>query len=401
MQTQVLPYLRELQKGGVEVSILTFEPNPRERWTPESIAEQKEKLAAEGIEWNHLTYHKRPSAPATVFDIINGAFFLRRKLRREKIDILHARVHVPAVMAALARKFLSQQKKPKLLFDIRGFFPEEYVDAGVWPADGLIFRAVKRIERWLMREADGFVVLTERAREILFDENNQEQTENLKPVEVIPCCVDLKRFESAGVESRTRIRKELRLAERFVCAYIGAFGGWYLTKETADFLGALKTERADAYALILTQSEPSAIRELLLERGYGASDYLIAKVAPELIPEYLSAADVAVSFIKPCYSKQASSPTKNAEYLACGLPIIANDGVGDTTEQIENDSIGVIIRDFSDDAYMRAIDQIFELLDGRDELGARCRESARQRFDLETVGGLRYRRLYKTLLERK
>src|SRR5687768_7432269 len=36
-------------------------------------------------------------------------------------------------------------------------------------------------------------------------------------------------------------------------------------------------------------------------------------------PSYLSAADAGLSFIKSCFSKIASSPTKNAEYLACGL----------------------------------------------------------------------------------
>ena len=36
VQTQVLPYLCELAGGGVEMSLLTFEPEATRRWTPAS-----------------------------------------------------------------------------------------------------------------------------------------------------------------------------------------------------------------------------------------------------------------------------------------------------------------------------------------------------------------------------
>ncbi|MCV4656205.1 hypothetical protein OFM13_33230, partial [Escherichia coli] len=64
VQTQVLPYLREIKKGGFEVSLLNFEP----RRTPADRAEFgqiRNRLAAEGIRWHWLGYHKRPSALAT------------------------------------------------------------------------------------------------------------------------------------------------------------------------------------------------------------------------------------------------------------------------------------------------------------------------------------------------
>ncbi len=111
-------------------------------------------------------------------------------------------------MGAIARKVSSH--KPKLLFDIRGFFPEEYTDAGIWPENGLLYRSAKRIEKWLMKEADGFVVLTEKAREILFPESSENGKDKLgRPVEVIPCCVDFERFADANEDSRKAIRSEL------------------------------------------------------------------------------------------------------------------------------------------------------------------------------------------------
>ena len=202
VQTQVIPYLRELRKGSVNadadgqmrVSLLTFEP--AESIETGGFEEIRARLADEEIDWHWLKYHKRPSVPATALDIVAGARFVRNLLRREKFDVLHARVHIPMLMAALARKYSAD--KPKLLFDIRGFFPEEYTDAGIWPEGGWLYRSAKRVEAWLMNEADGFVVLTEKAREILFPESkNGGFDDDGRPVEVIPCCVDISRFENA------------------------------------------------------------------------------------------------------------------------------------------------------------------------------------------------------------
>ena len=38
VQTQVIPYLLEIAKDRIEISLLTFEPDFREKWTPEQKA---------------------------------------------------------------------------------------------------------------------------------------------------------------------------------------------------------------------------------------------------------------------------------------------------------------------------------------------------------------------------
>jgi glycosyltransferase involved in cell wall biosynthesis len=394
VQTQVIPYLRELVKGGHEMSLVTFEPSKFDEIGSEE-GKIKTDLAKQGIDWHSLKYHKRFSVLATAWDIVQGTRFIRRLIADRKLDILHGRVHVPTLMAALARKF--SKHKPKLLFDIRGFFPEEYTDAGIWTENGWIYRGAKRVERWLLEQADGFVVLTERARQILFSESfDTGYDKDGRPVEVIPCCVDLRRFNSVNDTTRSQVRERLGINQRYVIAYVGALGGWYMTKETADFFGSLKTKRPDAFALILTQSKREMIEPLLQKRGFTDRDYLITRVPPRHIPEYLSAADASVSFIKNCYSKQASSPTKNAEYLACGLPIIANAGIGDTDMQITGNRIGALVNAFSDQDFADAITAIESLGNVSDD----CRKTASELFDLERVGGQRYRRIYERLTQR-
>lgn len=385
VQTQVIPYLQEIAKARIKVSLLTFEPEFEASWTAEQVALAKEELAEKNIEWNSLAYHKRPSALATAYDIFSGTRFIRRKINDENIDILHGRVHVATLMGVLARKF--SRRQPKLIFDIRGFFPEEYTDAGVWPEDGWLYRAAKRVERWLLHEADGFVVLTEKARNILFVAEN-------RPVEVIPCCVDFaKRFSSANEMLRDDIVAKLGVKDRFVIAHVGALGGLYLTEEIIDFFDAVRLVEPSAFALFLTQSEPKNLISLLQKKGVAENDYFVGQVDPSDIPQYLSIANAGMSFVKATYATQSRSPTKIPEYLAAGLPIIANAGVGDVDELIKEEGVGVLIDSFDRETYLIAIKKLKELGD----ISNKCRVVAKKHFDLETVGGVRYRRLYEKL----
>jgi glycosyltransferase involved in cell wall biosynthesis len=396
VQTQVIPYLREIMKDGIEVTLLTFEPEFHKRWTAADIEAERSQMAQKGIKWHALAYHKNPSAVATAYDILIGALYVRQLIAREKFDVLHCRVHVPAMIGALARKL--SRRKPKMLFDIRGLFPEEYTDAGIWPENGWLFKTAKRLDRWLMKESDGFVVLTEKARQLLFAESEATGFDWAgRPVAMIPCCADFGRFSGDGENLRAETRQRLGVGDRTVAAYVGSFGGWYLSEELFDFLRIARENDPDIFVLILTQRDKDVVISRLKESGYEDSDFLVKSVKPAEIPEYIRAADFALSFIKRCYSKLGASPTKIAEYLACGVPIIANRGVGDIDELIEGDGVGALLDGFDRACYIRALSEIDRIRGDRSH-AIRCMESASRRFDLFEVGGPRYRDLYKKLL---
>jgi glycosyltransferase involved in cell wall biosynthesis len=393
VQTQVIPYLLELKKDGTGVILLTFEPKLTAGPAADAI---RAELAEKGIDWRWLRYHKRPSAVATAWDIFQGALFVRRIIIRERPDILHGRVHVPTLMGALARKFTKH--KPKVLFDIRGFFPEEYTDAGVWPEGGWLYRAAKRVERWLLKEADGFVVLTEKARDILFPGSERDGVDLLgRPVEVIPCCIGSSRSEFSHADARGEIRDRLGIGERTVITHVGALGGLYLTKEIVELLAASKADDASTFGLILTQVDPGPIIEMLSAHGFNEGDYFVGRVSPDDVPRFLTASDIALSLVKASYSTQSRSPTKIAEYLACGLPIIANRGVGDVDALINDNGVGVLLEEFSPEGYATALRNVRALGD----IGERCRSVAKREFDLETVGGKRYRNIYHRLADKR
>ena len=106
--------------------------------------------------------------------------------------------------------------------------------------------------------------------------------------------------------------------------------------------------------------------------------------------------NAGLAFIKPSLSKWASSPTKVAEYLAAGLPVITNRGIGDLDEIICAERVGVAVTEFSDDAYREGARQLAALLADK-TLRTRCVAVARRYFDLELIGWTRYRAVYEQL----
>ena len=65
------------------------------------------------------------------------------------------------------------------------------------------------------------------------------------------------------------------------------------------------------------------------------------------IPALINQMSVGIFFIRPTFSKKASCPTKLAEFLSCGVPIITGPGVGDVVEIIQKENVGIILKSFT------------------------------------------------------
>jgi len=89
--TQVLPYLRQLMRDDIQVTLLTFEPEFRRSWASKTAAEWRERLEGEGIRWLSRPYHGPPSLPATAYNLLVGAWVAWHLVRRDLIDVLHDR----------------------------------------------------------------------------------------------------------------------------------------------------------------------------------------------------------------------------------------------------------------------------------------------------------------------
>lgn len=382
-QSQVIPYLEKLAKDDLDIALLTYEKK-----SSKDILEfnktLKKRLYISRIIWHHLRYHKRPSLPATVFDIIQGVVFIYILSLRQKFNIIHARQIVPATICLILRQIM----KFKWIFDMRGLVAEEYVGHGTWRENGLKFRLVKIMEKTCLINADFITVLTHRQKDYI-SALPFLRTRN-KVINVIPCCVDLDKFYFSA-EKRMDVIKDLGLDKKFILMYLGSLGTCYLLPEMLDYFLYLKKKINNSYFLFVTHSDEEVINRLAKKKGLTSEEFKTMSIPFEEVPRILSVADVGIYFINP-YKKFGSSPIKFGEYLACGIPVIINAGIGDSEEIVKKHKIGTIVYEFVPGDYERSLGELLELLRTRSALRQRCREVASQ-FSLN-FGSQRYKQIY-------
>jgi glycosyltransferase involved in cell wall biosynthesis len=272
----------------------------------------------------------------------------------------------------------------KFLFDMRGFWADERVDGGLWPSTGRMYRVAKGFERRFLLAADHVVSLTHAAvREIQRFDYLQGC---MPPVTVIPTCADLDRFKPMPYE---------RVGAGFVLGYVGSAGTWYLFDDVVACFAQLLRAQPDARFLIVNRGEHAYIRERL--GAAGVPDYAVelTTATHAEVPDFMSRMDAGIFFIKPVFSKQASAPTKLAEFLGCGKPCLGNVGVGDMADVLEGEQVGVALKAFDEASMAAALQQLLTLA-ADPATSARCVAAAQKHFSLD-VGVARYAKVYELL----
>lgn len=379
-QSQVLAYLKRLAVGE-RIHLISFEK--AHDW---ANVTERNRIASDisdaGIVWHPLRYHKRPSALATAWDIVCGIAMGLWLVLRHRLRIVHARSYVPSVMALALKRLTSV----KYLFDMRGFWADERVDGGLWPRSGRMYRVAKEFERRFLLAADHVVSLTQAAvREMARLPYLQGR---MPPVTVIPTCADLARFTPMH-----------RVSEDggFMLGYVGSVGTWYLFDEVGACFAQLLRMLPDARLLIVNRGEHAFIRERLTAAGVPDAAVELTSAIHAEVPRQMARMDAGIFFIKPAFSKQASAPTKLAEFLGCGIPCLGNAGVGDMTEVLEGEQVGVALTSFDEAALKHGLHQLLELV-ADPETRARCVSAAQRHFSLEE-GVARYRSIYESITQ--
>lgn len=349
-QSQVLPYLIGLSRAGYRITLLSAE-KPEESAQAELI-ERICKTA--GIRWVPVPYTRRPPVVSTVNDVR----MLRRTAARLHAETPFRMIHCRSYIPALVGQWASRKWKIPFLFDMRGFWADERVDGGLWPQTNILYRTIfryfKRKEKEFFTSAAHIVSLTHTGKE----EIESWKLEGLAPITVIPCCVDMELFDPAKVAaSRTMgIRKQLGIAEgQYVVGYVGSIGTWYLLDEMLAFFRRLLQHRPDSILLFVTGHPAAMILQEALAAGIPEGAVKVTRAARKEMPDYIATMDSGLFFIKQSYSKKASSPVKQGELMAMGLPVICNSGVGDSDRIITDYQSGTLVHHFNDEAYDLAI----------------------------------------------
>jgi glycosyltransferase involved in cell wall biosynthesis len=384
-QSQVLPYLVYLSEKGYRFTILSFEKAERLKNEGAVI---RDITAKAGIRWVPLHFTSRPPVLAKAWDrwrMKQVAFSLQRK---HGYSMAHCRSYVAAEVGLELKKAFGT----KLLFDMRGFWADEKIDNGQWNQQQWLYRRLykhyKGKEREFLLSADAIISLTEAARSYLLQQPGYQQL----PITVIPCCADLAHFDYRKVDASEV--KLLRTSLGFdvshkIMLYLGSVGGWYLTGEMFRFFKLLHAHQPLYRMLVLTKDNPEEVKKEATSQGIDPQCLTVTYVARKHLPLYLAASQCGIFFIRRTFSKMASSPTKHAELMGMGLPVICN-AIGDTGNIIKATGTGLLVDAFDAPTLAKAAAQVAQIEDLDKTL---IRSSAFKYFDLQE-GGARYAAIY-------
>lgn len=379
-ESQVIPYLKGLARLGMGITLISFEKRQRMKREGMACNSYRKSLYKEGIAWERLIYHKSPTVPSTLFDIACGIIKGWFLIKARGIKIVHARGYISAIIA-YALKILT---KAKFIFDMRGFWPEEKVDAGQWETKSFLYKSVKFIEKKMILFADELIVLTNKAKSVI--ESGHKQSKNIN---VIPCCVDLDVFSPHLSEGAHNYLPKGRMA----IGYVGSTGTFYNFEEAVIFFKSFKRVFPEAYFLILANGEKRGVFEVLNRLNVNPSDYAVSSVPNKEVPFLLSRCAFSLIFYKRALSGSGCCPIKFTESLACGVPVVISSGAGDCDRIVIDEGVGEILKEYSSQAYGEVIHNAAYLLSRKKDVAARCRMAAEKYFSLD-LGVRKYAGIY-------
>ena len=362
--SQIYKYLINLQ-GDYRINIISYEKKI-DYQNKKKINHFEQKLKISNLRWTRLKYHKYPMILSTVYDTIKGfivASFLIIKFKN--IKLIHIRGYLPGLIIFP----LLYLTKIKILFDMRGFWPDEKADRTNLSRNSLIYKFLKFVERILLQKSEKIICLTYESIDLLL---NKYHYLNKSKFLVIPTCVDTNEFKL--------LNKNKKNKNKIIFAYLGSVDTAYNINVILNFFKNILKFLPHSELRIFTK-QTDEFRNI--DDGYNfLSDNLIIKnVEHQNVSEELSKCDIGIFYLIDNFSIKASFPTKIGEFLSCGLPIICNNFNKDILGIISSNKLGYIY-DFDKLNYEKVSKEIIQLVDDSN-INFKCSNFAKTNISLK------------------
>jgi glycosyltransferase involved in cell wall biosynthesis len=351
--SQITPLISRLSREGLKLNLISFE-----KVSPESNL--IDQFNAIGVDWNPKPFKKNG---------LTGGIERLDSLRRE-IDstrLIHARSDLPAVSA------IASNQAP-VLWDIRSLWADQKIQIEANRLNRTLYPLYRSLESIAANRSDGMSTLTNSV--VPFLEQRHRRMPKLRIV--VPTAVDLEVF---------RLKPAMPLEVRGL--FSGTYNDYYDLDLSALFLQELRRHTS----IECHWARPLEAKKS--ELGVGESRVFLSKqrTMAEIIPHY--SFGVSICKLDSGPSLLAAMPTKIAEFLACGRPVVVNKGLGDMDEFLAEFNAGVIL----DGTNLNLKESAVKLLDLVADVNTpeRCRKLAEKYFNIE-VGVSSYLDMYSNIL---
>jgi glycosyltransferase involved in cell wall biosynthesis len=336
--SQIVPIVKGLSMLGWNVGVVSCEK------TRDTVA-LKKTLREFGIAWTPISFGRRGA--------IGGlGRLLRLTLALPDAHMYHCRSDVAAAACALRRK-------DKTLWDVRSLWVDQRLVMGNISENKFVIYFGRKLESIAAKNARAITTLTKAVYPVL-DSRYDIKSKSHK---VIPTCTDLTKF---NFSPQFPSRRKLLLS--------GVFNEYYDLSETRKFIAEF---RSHTDLLVTWCHGQEALRTAL-----NVGEQEIKILIQDEMPLEIANSSFGIAILKKSVgdSLKGVMPTKIAEFLATGRPVVFSSGIGDLDEILLPGRVGVVIKD----DLSLAVKQIIQLLDDPDT-PKRCREVAEAYFDISTA----------------
>lgn len=340
VRSQTMPLVAALRETGRPVDGVAF-TSPRRLLSPRVWTEHRTALRslgdAIGREPLALTHPPRDRGVPSLGDKL-----ATQLVRRGSGDgVLVCRQPRATLIALHARALLrSRGHDPRVVLDLRGLRDVEYLltlgkdEADLTPDEAARLQVYRAQEREAVAGADGVIVVSSPMQQAVGARYGVDPTRTA----VLP---NHAREVPQAEDWRGTARGELGVTGgQLLIAYCGTLAAWQMAEESALLVGALRAFREDARLLYLTPDADGARAILARTRLAGA---LVRSAAQEDVARMLAAADYGLLLRRDSPVNRVASPVKFGEYLACGVRPVLTPHIGDQSELLLREDLGVVV----------------------------------------------------------
>jgi glycosyltransferase involved in cell wall biosynthesis len=331
-----------------------------------------------------------PRKRGAVGSIGATALLLAEQLRRGRRLVVHARGDYAAYFASFAARL---DRGIRYVFDCRGDCPAEFLlearQTGLSERETQrVLRRIEQIGAGAAAHASHVLAVSTVMRDRLVARHGIDPAR----ISVVPCVADSEKFY-LDEDERRRVRRELGLENRFVVVFPGRFGHWHYTEETCRVVRGLMDADPSVYFLIVTPDLEAAAEHA--QRLLVPGRYKILSAAHAEVPGYLRASDLGILLRAPDPLNEVACPTKFAEYVMTGLPVLISAGIGDCSSFVAQEAGGAVLPEPDPTAAVAALARIRAEDDvtRRTRIAKAAERFARQRYAREMA------QLYRRLAE--
>jgi glycosyltransferase involved in cell wall biosynthesis len=324
---------------------------------------------------------------------------LRRLLARYRPAIVHAQSHLAAGLCARA---LANTPETTLVFDAHGADIDEALSDGRLRADSAEHRFRVALEQQALVRADWLLAVSQvLADHLLRNVDTQAQ------VRIVPCVScdvpssrgkpgpdalepyeDLVATEPSGPSAKlaAATRRELGLGQRPMVVYLGSAAHWQQPGLIVDSFRALRHLIPRAVLLIISHDD-ATFRQLLEAAGLPASAYRCLNLPHRDTLAAVAAGDAGLLLRTDSLVNRVASPTKFAEYLRAGVPVVVSDTLADFAAMTRTHRLGTVVPgDASAERVAAAAVRLLQLSpEEREHARLRCRRAAESQLAFGAV----------------